>query len=243
MRLGLISDIHSNLHALEAVLKRLELAQPDEIICLGDIVGYGPDPKACLDRLRYRGIESIMGNHDVAVATGERLEDFNPIAREAALWTREQLNSDDLNYLEHLPRRLTRGEITLAHGTPGDTHAYVFELGEAESILRHSPTRIVVCGHTHVPVAYLAREAVIQGELDFVQSRTVILPDDARVFLNPGSVGQPRDRVPLASFAVLDTGAKAFTVDRVHYDVEAVGERILACGLPELLATRLTVGQ
>ena len=142
MRLGLISDIHGNLHAFEAVLKRLDAAKPDQVVCLGDVVGYGPDPKACLDRLRDRNIQCVMGNHDIAVATGERLEDFNPIAREAALWTREQMSADDLTFLEGLPRGLTHDEVTLAHGTPGDTHAYVFELGEAESILRHSPTRI-----------------------------------------------------------------------------------------------------
>ncbi len=242
MRLGLLSDIHSNLAALEVCLEALERCGCDALVCLGDIVGYGPDPRACIERVRSRCQAIVIGNHDEAVATGAGLEGFSPLAHEAALWTRAQLSEDELQFLGGLPRRAELGRLTLAHGSPESTDRYLFGVREITETLMAQETRLVACGHTHWPNVLTLREGRTHHVWDFATSRTVDWEPDAWVFINPGSVGQPRDSVPTASCGLLDTGAHSVAVLRIGYDIEATSARMEALGLPAALARRLHVG-
>jgi len=241
VRLGLLSDIHGNRVALAACVKALEAEEVDDLHCLGDIVGYGPDPGGCIDLLRKKDIPSVLGNHDIAIADGEGLEWFNPLAHEAAMWTREQLTDEQIAYLAGLPRTRTLGVVTLCHGAPDDTHHYVVTEDEADEALESVSTTYVVCGHTHLPTVHVIGERPFHMT-DFEETTTVRIPPKCRALLNPGSVGQPRDGFPEASCAVVDTRRRTFTVHRVAYDVDAVMERMMELELPEMLASRLAVG-
>lgn len=227
MKLGLISDIHSNLVALEEVLARLK--DVDRIFCAGDIVGYNPWPNEVIELIREDDrIVSVMGNHDLAVLTGD-VSFFNPIAARAVLWTRERLTRDNIEFLRNLPKKLELElegmRIFLCHGSPADPiDEYVFP-NVSDSRLRFlislANSDILVMGHTHVPM------------LRFI---------DERLVLNPGSVGQPRDFDPRASFAVLELPEMSVDIIRVEYDVQKVSEKILEEGLPIELAERLCYG-
>ena len=228
MRIAVISDIHSNLPALEAVLE--DLGRVDEILCAGDLVGYASQPNEVVDLLRRRGIPAVMGNHDYAAVTGE-VEWFNPSARRAALWTRERLTEENRRYLRSLPEelRLTREgvRIYLVHGSPRDPlFEYVFpDLPQRQllELVRGVEAQVILLGHTHVPM-----RRVIQGKL----------------VLNPGGVGQPRDRNPRASCLVLtlEDGEAEAEFRRVEYDIDRAAEGIRKAGLPPELASRLYVG-
>jgi predicted phosphodiesterase len=243
VRLGIISDIHGSRIALEACLAALDKEDLDDIVCLGDVVGYGPEPQQCIDIVREREWPCVIGNHDVAVTSGQGLEHFNPVAQQAALWARDQVAADGLSWLAGLPRQIDLPEIILAHGAPGDTDHYVVESYEADEVLAQSDVRFVVVGHTHLPVVHMVRKQLVTREVDFPQTRAVAIPMAARALLNPGSVGQPRDGVPDAAFGILDSDAPAFTIVRVPYDIEAVATKIVELGLPEVLGLRLLAGR
>lgn len=226
MRIGVISDIHSNLPALRAVLK--DMGRVDELLCAGDLVGYASQPNEVVELCR--GIPTVMGNHDYASVTGE-VGWFNPSARRAALWTRDHLTEASRKYLRSLPEelRLTREGVRLymVHGSPRDPlFEYVFPDLPQHSLLelvRRVEAEVIVLGHTHVPMRRL-----IQGKL----------------VLNPGGVGQPRDRDPRASYLVLEVEEGEVEVEfrRVEYDIEEAAEGIRRAGLPPELASRLFVG-
>ncbi|MEM2866770.1 MAG: metallophosphoesterase family protein [Candidatus Hadarchaeales archaeon] len=228
MRIGVISDIHSNLPALRAVLE--DMGRVDELLCAGDLVGYASQPNEVVDLFRTKGLPAVMGNHDYAAVTGE-VEWFNPSARRAALWTKEQLTEPNRKYLRSLPEelRLTREGVRLyvVHGSPRDPlFEYVFPDLPQHSLLelvRKVEAEVILLGHTHVPMRRL-----IQGKL----------------VLNPGGVGQPRDRDPRASYLVLEVedGEVEAEFGRVEYDVEEAAEGIRKAGLPPELASRLFVG-
>jgi putative phosphoesterase len=229
MRIAIISDIHSNLDALEAVIGRLP--SYDEVICLGDVVGYGPQPNEVIERLQQlRPTIVLMGNHDCAVVTGD-VADFSPHAAEAIQWTRRKISEPGLRYLTTLKSsaRLEAESSSLAlfHGSPRDPLSeYVFpgipeKIGR--SLVKMAKADVVLLGHTHMPMLYRFTNGVLA---------------------NPGSVGQPRDGDPRASFALLTLtkGEVSFEVERVEYDIPPVADRIMRSGLPSFLAERLYIG-
>lgn len=239
MRVAVLSDIHSNLPALEAVLAHVGAV--DAVWHLGDIVGYGPDPDGVVARLASIGAVGVRGNHDAAALGGPEIEWFNPDARAAALWTRDTMGPSTRRWLDALPLRLEPGGITLVHGSPRDPlREYIVSMGVALANLRILETPYGLHGHTHVPIAFI----------DDGDDLAILEPDDAtslrldarRALLNPGSVGQPRDGDPRASYLVLETDEPSVTWHRVAYDFAPVQAAIRAAGLPRRLADRLAIG-
>lgn len=222
MTVALLSDVHANLVALEAVLGALPAVEA--IWVMGDTVGYGPDPKDTLALLRERGAVVVAGNHDRAVATGRGLELFNPVARTAAERHRSWLGAEDRDLLASLPLTLEPAEgYEICHGSPRDPlWEYVFDARTAVAAMAASGATRCCVGHTHVPARFVTGEG--------------------RVMVNPGSVGQPRDGDPRASYALLDAGTGDVTFARVAYDVGETQKRMRKLGLPEMLADRLGVG-
>lgn len=238
MRVGLLSDIHANLVALEAVLAAL--GKIDALWVTGDTVGYGPDPGDTLALLRERGALLVQGNHDRAVATGEGLEFFHDRAADAALLHQRWLSSEDRDALAALPTVITADRFTLCHGSLRDPlWEYVTTARVAAASLKLAETDHCCNGHTHIPALFLtAGDAVkathvTEGTPYRLEQRTLI---------NPGSVGQPRDGDPRASYAVLDTEAGTATFYRASYRIDETQRRIHARGLPEMFADRLAFG-
>lgn len=241
MRCAVISDIHANLTALDAVLADIG-EQAEAIWCLGDVVGYGPDPNECVSRLQERGIVSIAGNHDWACLGKLDLEDFNPDAREACRWTAERLSAASRAFLEGLPVSRVLGDVTLVHGSP---RAPIWEyLMSAEVALENLPfleTRICLVGHTHVPMAFHISETLLCRRR-WLQDGDTLSLRSGRWILNPGGVGQPRDGDPRAAYLLLDTETLEVRVRRVPYAVDATQQRMLRAGLPGNLIQRLAFG-
>jgi diadenosine tetraphosphatase ApaH/serine/threonine PP2A family protein phosphatase len=239
MRIAVLSDIHSNIVALDAVL--LHAGAVDAIWQLGDVVGYGPEPDAVVDRLREREATGVRGNHDAAAIGGPEIDWFNPEARAAAEWTREAMTSTSRAWLTDLPERRTVDGVSLVHGSPRDPlREYVTDHEIAGDNLGLLETQHGLHGHTHVPVAWIAtpdRVALVRAE-----DATTLELGASRTLLNPGSVGQPRDGDPRAAYLVLDLELGRVTWHRVAYDIEPVQAAIRAAGLPSRLAARLAVG-
>lgn len=244
MRALVLSDIHSNLPALAAVFRAVQRKRLDTLICLGDIVGYGAQPNQVLALLRrFRGTRIIIrGNHD-RVAAGGDPSGFNLAARVAALWNGQRLTPANRKYLATLPAGpLVHPPLTLWHGTPADEDDYLFTPRSAREAFAALETRIALFGHTHLPCAFRQTEGgkIDGGLLDGETS--IALGGTARFLLNPGSVGQPRDRNPAAAFGILDLERNVFRFRRASYDVAAAQKAIRAAGLPDLLADRLAAG-
>jgi predicted phosphodiesterase len=228
MRIALLSDVHSNLPALDAVLAAAGAV--DAVWHLGDIVGYGPDPDGVVGRLREVGALGVRGNHDAAAAGGPEIDWFNPDARRAMEWTRGVIADETRDWLVALPERRTESGCAFVHGSPREPlWEYVTSVGVARDNFRVLEASIGLHGHTHVPVAW-----VEDGKRFEIDGR--------RVLVNPGSVGQPRDGDPDASFAILDLEAGVVTWHRAAYDVRAVQAAMREAGLPASLVTRLTTG-
>lgn len=237
-RIALLSDVHGNLVALEAVLG--SLGPFDRLWVTGDIVGYGPDPSDVLALLRARNALMVAGNHDLAVATGQGLEMFNEYAEEAARMHREWLSPEERDFLAGLPQVSSDAEFTLCHGSLRQPlWEYVTTTAAAGATLKLARTRHCCNGHTHVPVIFGSRDGRIALSLP-TQDRAY--PLEGRLLINSGSVGQPRDGDPRAAWMELDTGAWTATYRRVAYDIDRAAEAIEAAGLPRHLARRLYVG-
>jgi diadenosine tetraphosphatase ApaH/serine/threonine PP2A family protein phosphatase len=245
MRIGILGDIHSNLEALTAVLDAMRNERIDEWVQVGDIVGYGPDPSECIDRVRELGCTVCLGNHDAAVLGLLDTTYFNNFARAAIEWTREHLRPADVEYLRSLPLVVKRDLYTVVHGTlhMPEQFGYVISPVEAHDSLALQETFLCFVGHSHVPAIYMQREGVY-GELDVVyQSEAeASVQGYGRVLINAGSVGQPRDEDPRAAYAVVDTDSRIACIRRVSYDIPAVQQKIRRAGLPEMLANRLSLG-
>lgn len=239
MRIAVVSDVHSNLHALEAVLA--QVGSVDALWHLGDIVGYGPEPDAVVDRLATAGAIGVRGNHDAAAAGGNEIDWFNADAQAAMEWTRQTISPSTVAWLTALPERREEGEFTLVHGSPLDpTWEYVTTAAAASANLAAISTEHGLNGHTHVPVAFGLDGDRTQRIEARVGSATEL--DGHRLLLNPGSVGQPRDGDPRASYLILDLATRRVEWGRVAYDVDDVRARMRAVGLPLRLGDRLQHG-
>ena len=253
-RFAIVSDIHGNRFALEAVLSALCSQPVDGLICLGDIVGYGPHPAECLDQMVKYAAVNIQGNHDLAVVDPHTASCFNGAAREAVYWTRDVLGPLHLNALLSLKPSLRTGpnhEILCVHDSPapGPTD-YVHDPRIAAIAFRGVETALCLVGHTHIPMVFEAPDMNVDRELTALDITAYIPSDghevrleaDRRYICNPGSVGQPRDCDPRASYAILDLAKGTFTVHRLEYDIVAAQKATQEAGLPTVLADRLAIG-
>ena len=247
MKLALVTDLHANREAVEAVLAHAKSRGAERYAFLGDFVGYGADPGWVVDRVREfaeQGAFAVMGNHDAAVVDGP-LPSMIPEARQVVAWTRAQLTPGQLQWLAALPMAQTDGDRLYVHANafaPADWH-YVLGRGEAVRSLQATSARFTFCGHVHEPKLYHLSGTGKAG--DFVPSPDMPIPlsEQRRWLVIPGSAGQPRDGNPAACYATFDTSTATLTYHRVPYDVESAGAKIRAAGLPERLATRLQHGQ
>ena len=239
MRIAVLSDIHSNLTALDAVLAAA--GDVDAVWHLGDVVGYGPDPDAVVDRLRSIGAVGVRGNHDAAAIGGSEIEWFNPDARRAMEWTRSTISPATREWLAALPERLTIEGHELVHASPREPiWEYVTSSDIAAANLAVMRASIGLHGHTHVPAAWLDGGGPV--ELFRPSGERTLRLGGRRALINPGSVGQPRDGDPTASYLILDPEAGLLQWHRVAYDIAAVQEAMREAGLPSALRTRLSAG-
>jgi len=239
MRALVLSDVHANITALDAVLDAAPAT--DEVWVLGDVVGYGPEPDAVVDRLRELGAFGVRGNHDAAALGGDEIESFNVDARRAMEWTRTVISDGTRAWLAALPERLVRGDWTLVHGSPRDPiWEYVTSTPVARAAFLDLDTPHCLHGHTHVPMGYLEEDGTLETMSPGAGSRLEL--GARRGLLNPGSVGQPRDGIPASSWLVLDTDAATATWHRTAYDIATVQAAMDALRLPPRLVERLAYG-
>jgi diadenosine tetraphosphatase ApaH/serine/threonine PP2A family protein phosphatase len=244
LRYLVVSDIHANLEALEAVLAA---ADPhDQVLALGDFIGYGADPNAVIDRLRaLPAVTFIRGNHDKVGVGLDSINGFNHLARHAIAWTATVLTPANQEWVAALAQGpiAVDPHVEICHGAPFDEDTYIFDDLDATRALRASSRPLCLFGHTHVPTAFrLGAQLEVLGP-PRGERFTVALDADARYLVNCGAVGQPRDSDPRAAFGILDAVARTLTVRRVVYDVAAAQGKIVAAGLPDVLAQRLAVGR
>jgi len=241
MRVAVVSDIHSNLHALEAVLAAIEAEAPDELWCLGDLVGYGPRPNECCAAIAERADICLAGNHDLAVRGTIDLAEFGGEAAVAAGWTRDVLEPQAQELLERLEPEGAAHGVALYHGSARDPiWEYVLSDEAALATLELAGSQLVLVGHSHVALRVVQSGDELDGGV--APAGTEVEVGDVRALLNPGSVGQPRDGDPRAAYLFLDLNARRASFRRVEYDVERTQREMRDAGLPELLAARLELG-
>lgn len=241
MKYAILSDIHGNLEALRSVLAEIRKYKVEKYICLGDIVGYGANPNECLEILNSLKPVMVMGNHDAAVCGQTSLDDFNPLAYQAIIWTRQELKPSGIEYLSSLPLTQSLGEITIFHSnlvSPSDWR-YIINPRETYSSFEKLPGWLGVFGHSHRPAVFHKKggwvERVLETKLSLIRGDQYLV--------NIGSVGQPRDRDPRASFAIFDDESGKLKIIRVDYPIRRAQKKIRAAGLPERLASRLAEGK
>ncbi len=248
---AIISDIHSNLHALTSVIEDVQSQGCSDIVCVGDIVGYNAYPRECLDYIRSLKCPTVKGNHDEDVVAGVYYM-MNPVARQAMEWTREQLDEDQLQWLGRLPYvRMVRSQFAIVHATldTPKNWAYILNASDATSSFARQSLPVCFHGHTHVPHIYAMDSGHTSESNDMVeelyqQAQYSFQPQEGiKYFINVGSVGQSRDGDPRACYCIYDTDNNIITLRRVDYDIEAAQAAIMAAGLPEFLAERLKTGQ
>ncbi|HZT93104.1 MAG TPA: metallophosphoesterase family protein [Gaiellaceae bacterium] len=241
MRVAVVSDIHSNLHALEAVLAAIDAEAPDELWCLGDLVGYGPRPNECCTIVAERADVCLAGNHDLAVRGTIDLEEFGGEAAIAARWTRDVLETPSQEILDGLEPEGTAHGVALYHGSARDPiWEYVLSDEGALASLELAESPLVLVGHSHVALQVVEAAGELTGGV--APAGTEVELDAVRALLNPGSVGQPRDGDPRAAYLLLDLDAQRASFRRVEYDVERTQSEMREADLPELLAGRLALG-
>jgi len=241
LRYGLYSDIHGNLEALQAIVATFEKEEVDQYICLGDIVGYGANPKECLECVKDLGSMLVAGNHDYAIAGKLNIDFFNKYAQLAVLWTREQLANEDKEFLANIDLvQQLDDSLTLVHGSLNfpEMFDYIQTSYEAHLSLEILETPVCFFGHSHVPVAFF------QGEtITFSMDEEIPVDRNGKVLINVGSVGQPRDGNPLACCAIYDDQIDKVWIHRIEYDIETAIDKIINAGLPEVLGERLRYGK
>lgn len=242
MRVLVISDIHANYTALEAVIE--DAGQVDETWCLGDLIGYGPDPNAVVEQVRdLPHLTCILGNHDMAVIGKMAFESFNGDARRSLVWTERVLTADNMDFLRSLPQSTkVRGEVTMAHGSPRDPlWEYVLTTLTARLNFDHFDTPFCFIGHSHIQCIFQFNEANDRVTLKTVKLNHPITLTP-RMMLNPGSVGQPHDHDPRSAYAIYETETRQWEARRVEYNVGEVQQRLREAGLPERHAVRIGEG-
>jgi predicted phosphodiesterase len=242
MRVAVVSDIHANLHALEAVLAAIDADPVDELWCLGDLVGYGPKPNECCAIVQARAVVCLCGNHDLAVRGTIDLVEFSGDAGIAAAWTREVLSDDARAFLDGLEPAGKAAGVALFHGSARDpVWEYVLSDEAAMTTLMLTEEPFVLVGHSHAALQISLRDNVLEGGL--APNGTDLERSDGRRLLNPGSVGQPRDGDPHAAYLLLDTDAQRASFRRVAYDIELTQSEMRDAELPDALIERLALGQ
>ena len=244
MRYAFISDIHANLEALESVLDDIETQNIDEIICLGDIVGYGANPNECVDIIGKRCPVTLLGNHDAAAVEMLSTQHFNIHAKIAIEWTTQTLRKDIKNYLTELPLKSTLEQVTLVHATPYEPNMwyYITSLEEAAFNFQFFDTQICMVGHTHIPIIIVLDN---QKELYVHQDSSIALGDieGSRLLINVGSVGQPRDRNSKSCYGIFDVDKAEFNYRRVAYNIEKTQQKMKRIKMPDFLISRLEDGR
>lgn len=241
MKYAIVSDIHANLEAMDVVFNTIQEAGVDNIVCLGDVVGYNSNPNECCDRIREMNIPTICGNHDAVACGLEEPWGFNPVALSAAMWTRETLRKDNLEWLRSLPDVQKFGAFLAVHGSPNNRNSYLFTW---EDVLPHlnyveeQECRVCFFGHTHSPGIF-SKDGVYTVDA----ASKFSLGDGKSFFVNPGSVGQPRDGDPRASFGLIDMEKDEYELVRVNYPVKITADKVTSEGLPAFLAERLFLGR
>jgi diadenosine tetraphosphatase ApaH/serine/threonine PP2A family protein phosphatase len=245
MRAAVITDIHSNLPALEAVLAAIEDIDVEEVWCLGDVVGYGAEPDVCAEAIRERCDVCLAGNHDLAVLGGLNISAFSDTAAEAVRWTQANAAESTIEFLRELEPTGLREGMGLFHASPRDpVWEYVLSIEQADASLDIQPERVCLIGHSHLSLFFTRPRSGGPGETRGAQTGDGALLDlsDGAWLVNPGSVGQPRDGDPRAAWLELDTEAESARFHRVTYDIDRAAEPIAAAGLPKHLADRLYAG-
>lgn len=246
MRYIILSDLHANWEALEAVTREAS-GLYDRALCCGDLVGYGADPNPVVDWVRSNCAMVVRGNHDKACTGLDDLEWFNPVARAAAVWTLENLSRENAEYIRALPQGpLVEGSFQLVHGSPFDEDEYVLAADEAGQAFGYLECRLAFFGHTHVQGGFVwnhSRVETILCNATRADRQTMAIDPECAYLINPGSVGQPRDGNPRAGYALYDTDSQVVTYCRTVYDVGQAQKRIRTSGLPPILADRLSVGR
>src|SRR5262245_59961576 len=236
MKYAIIADIHANLEAFQAVLEDAKRERCTHYACLGDVVGYNANPKECLDIVRAMGMPCVKGNHDEYCSSDSNLEGFNPHAALAVNWTRSQLTPEDRQWLQELKYLRLVANFSIVHATLDGPKrwGYVFNKLDAAASFTYQNTSVCFFGHTHVPVAFIRDSNVVKGG---TYSKFKIEPG-RKYFINVGSVGQPRDGNPKASYVIYDLDDAIIELRRLDYDIPAAQAKIRAAGLPERLARR-----
>ncbi|MBN1982647.1 MAG: metallophosphoesterase family protein [Chitinivibrionales bacterium] len=244
MRLAIISDIHANLEALNAVLEDLETQKIDQTICLGDIIGYGPNPNECIELVRKQCPVILLGNHDAASLDSLSTQNFNINAKIAIEWTEEQLSNESKSFLHDLPMITMHEDNTFVHATPYEPKMwyYIQSVDEAAFNFEFFDTKYCFVGHTHIPFIFsmnTTKKIRVSQDTKFEFD----MADDVRYLVNVGSVGQPRDRNPRACYAIIDTEVNNFLLRRINYDIKLCQEKMRKSKLPDFLITRLAEGK
>lgn len=241
MKYAIIADIHGNLEAFNTVLEDIKTQNVNQIVCLGDVVGYNANPKECLQIVREMNLPCVKGNHDEYCSSDDHLEGFNPHAAEAVHWTRNQLSDEDRQWLRDLKYSQIVGNFTIVHATldAPKRWGYVFDKLAAAASFPYQNTQVCFFGHTHVPVAFMRDNAGVRGG---TYSKFKIDPAK-KYFVNVGAVGQPRDNNPKAAYVVYDPDGGTIELRRLDYDIPTTQQKIRDAGLPERLAERLEFGR
>ena len=243
MRYASIADIHSNLAALTAVLDDIERqGGTEKIWCLGDVVGYGPDPHECIELLRQTNHVCVAGNHDWGAIGKINTSEFNPDAAAACHWTAQQLVPADVEYLKNLPLVIEEDDFTLVHGSPREPiWEYLVSTSIAKENFARFKSKFCLVGHSHVPLVFSYNEGGDCSTIQFQPNIRIVLGRN-RLIINPGGAGQPRDSNPQASYAIYDSETRLIRLYRVPYDIRATQDKMVARGLPMRLAARLSYG-
>lgn len=241
MKLAIISDIHGNLEALQAVLDFLKGEGIDDVVCLGDLVGYGANPNECIDLVRKTTDQIIAGNHDWGAVGLTDTSFFNQVARAAIEWTAEILTEASKTFLARLPLTITKGDLLFVHGTPSSPEQwdYLFRSADALREFQGFTQQACCIGHSHTPLMFARNQKGMVFQVNYSEQR---IEDERRYIINVGSVGQPRDLDPAAAVGIYDMSRKIFFLQRIPYNIIAAQEKILKAGLPAMLAERIGIG-
>jgi predicted phosphodiesterase len=245
VRYLIFTDIHGNLESFIALLKFIQRKKIDYYLFLGDLVGYGASPNEIIQKIQtIKPISLIRGNHDKAVCGLDSIDTFNPIAASAIYWTKQNLKKKNMDYLSRLRKGpiILHHDITLCHGAPFDEDYYIFGEFDAAEAFKYIRTPLCFFGHTHFPYVYTEKENFVEGTFLMGNSNEIKLEKGVKYLINPGSVGQPRDRNPRASCAIYDSDVKRIKFFRLDYDIEEAQKKIREEDLPLALAERLSLG-